>query len=173
MKTRDQIYEKEALGLLRNLSMYHCLTKDQIIGLFPEKGKQMDNILTYMEYHRRVWRDGERYYPSQEDHKQPERGLNAAIWVLIDFIRKVEFHSIGEYPTQIIFFAYHSIYEIVYAEPGREALISQLLYAAREQESNYLVIVEKREQIHRIAAPNINAYCTVSENGDVQYYKKE
>ena len=173
MKTRDQIYEKEARGLLRDLSMYHCLTKEQILRLFPDKSRQMENILTYMEYHRRVWRDGERYYPSQEDQKVPERGLSAAIWVLIDFIEQAEFHSIGDYPTQIIFFAHHAIYEIVYAEPGREALITQLLYAAREQESNYLVIVEQVDQIDRINAPNIKGYCTVSKDGEVKYYQKE
>ena len=173
MKTRDQIYEKEALSLLRDLSMYRCLTKNQIRRLYPEKARILDNLLTYLEYHKRIWRTGDCYFASEEDMDHPKRGLSAALQVMLDFADNTEYHSISDFPAQIIFFADQKVYEIVYVEPGREALISHLLQDAKEQDSNYILIVEKLTQIDKIKAPNIRGFCTVSKNGEVQYYQRE
>lgn len=173
MKTRDQIYDSEARGLLRALGVYHCLSHDQIEGLFPEKKGIMDNLLTYLLYHRRIWQVGERYYASEEDQAPSPPGLNAALRVLAEFIPNVDFHSAGDYPAQIIFFANDEIFEIVYAESGREALLSHLMTDAKEQGSKYIVIVEKLDQIEKISAPNIKVYCTVSEGGEVKFYQRE
>ena len=173
MKTRDQIYDNEARSLLRDLSMYRCLTKEQIFRLYPKKQKVLDNLLTYLEYHSRVWRDGDRYYADETGREQPDRCLSAAIWLLADMIEDVEFHSISDFPAQIIFFAYHEVYEIIYVQSGRETLISHLLASAREQDSNYLLIVENLDQIDMVDAPNIRGYCTVSDSGEVQYYQRE
>ena len=173
MKTRDQIYENEAMGLLRDLSMYRCLTKDQIKRLHPGKSRILDNLLTYLEYHKRIWRTGECYFASEEDRNHPKRGLSTAIQVMLDFAENAEYHTISDFPAQIIFFADKKVYEIVYVELGREALISRLLTDAREQDSNYIVIVENLGQIEKIKAPNIRGYCTVTESGEVQYYQRE
>ena len=173
MKTRDQIYEKDARSLLRDLSMYRSLTREQIQKLYPEKARILDNLLTYLVYHGRIWREGDRYYATEEDRDHPERSLFASLQVMLDFAESADYHSISDFPTQIIFFANGEVYEIVYVEPGREALISHLLTDYREQGANYLVIVEKMEQIDKIKAPNIRAYCTVSENGEVKYYQRE
>ena len=173
MKTRDQLYEREARGLLRTISVYHCLSRAQIAGLFPEKATILDNLLRYLEYHRRIWREGDLYYVSEEDHAAPPRSLTAALTVLIEFIPNVDFHSAGDYPAQIIFFANDEIYEIVYAERGHEHLLSHLLNDAKAQGSKYIVIVEDFEQIETIQAPNIKGYCTVSESGEVKYYQRE
>ena len=31
--------------------------------------------------------------------------MMAAVWVLIDFIEEVEFHSVSDYPAKLLFFA--------------------------------------------------------------------
>lgn len=173
MKTRDQIYKNDFKSVLRNLSVYHCLTKEQILRMTPGKERVIENLLAYMEYHCRIWRKGKYYYPTPEGWEKPERCLTAAIWVLLDFFDKVEYHSTGEYPAQIIFFADEHVYEIVYAELGKEALINHLLNEERMKDSAVLLIVESAEQIDQIEAQNIKAYCSVSESGEVQYYRKE
>ena len=37
MKTRAQIYEREAAALLRDVSMYHVLKEEQLLSLHPGK----------------------------------------------------------------------------------------------------------------------------------------
>ena len=37
-----------------------------------------------------------------------------AVWVLVDFIDRVEYHAIGEFPAKVIFIADGQIYEIVH-----------------------------------------------------------
>ena len=49
MKTREQLYGKEAAGLLRDISNYHCIRHEQIYRLYPDKDKAvMDNLLFYL-----------------------------------------------------------------------------------------------------------------------------
>ena len=49
MKTREQLYGKEAAGLLRDISSYHCIRREQVYRLYPDKDKAvMDNLLFYL-----------------------------------------------------------------------------------------------------------------------------
>ena len=170
MKTRNQ---QQYLSIIRDLSLYHCLTKEQIIKLNPGKEQVIENLLTYMEYHRRIWRSGQYYYPTPDGWEAPKRGLVAALWVLFDVFDKVTYHTAGEEPSEIVFFTDDSVYEIVYAEKEKEVMLTHSLRAEKMKDSAVLVIVQDLEQIDKIEAPNIRAYCTVSESGEVQYYRKE
>ena len=51
--------------------------------------------------------------------------------------------------------------------------MTQALKNTGEQPSRYLVIVDSAEQIEGLDIPNVNGYCTVSLEGDVEYYRKE
>jgi len=153
--------------------MYRSLSKDQIRKLHPGKDGILDNLLTYLVYHGRIWQDGDMYYASIEDRDRQERSMFASLQVMLDFAENADYHSVSDFPTQIIFFANDTVYEIVYVEPGRETLISHLLTDAQEQDANYIVIVENLDQIDQIKAKNIRAFCTVSKDGEVQYYQRE
>lgn len=86
---------------------------------------------------------------------------------------QVEYHSVSEYPAKIIFFADGEVYEIIYAEPGKEQLINQMLSTVKEVPPKYIVLIEQPEQIAGIHTPNTSGYCTVSSGGEVQYYQIE
>ena len=102
-----------------------------------------------------------------------DRGLFAAVWVLADFEDEVEYHSVGDFPAKIIFFAGGEIYEIVHAAQGKEVLMSHVLSDPGEQPSRYLVLVDDASQIAELQIPHASGYCTVSPEGQVQYYQKE
>ena len=58
MKTREQLYGKEAAGLLRDISSYHCIRREQVYRLYPDKDKAvMDNLLFYLTKQRRIFYD--------------------------------------------------------------------------------------------------------------------
>ena len=102
-----------------------------------------------------------------------DKGLLAAIWVLADFIDRVEFPSAGEFPAKLIFFADGEVYEVIHAANGKETLINHILSAPAEEASSYLILVDKPEQIPELEIPNVRGYCTVSPEGEVQYYQRE
>ena len=58
MKTREQLYGKEAASLLRDISNYHCIRHEQIYRLYPDKDKAvMDNLLFYLTKQGRIFYD--------------------------------------------------------------------------------------------------------------------
>ena len=179
MKTREQIYGQETAAILRDISMYCVLTEEQIFRLhLCKSGREREKIkslLSYLVKQQRVWRtEDERYYCAAPDAADGmDTGLFAAVWVLADFIDQVEFHSVGDYPAKIIFFADGEVYEIVHAAQGKEVLLSRVLADGGEQPSRYLVLVDDLAQIPELDIPHANGYCCVSPEGEVRYYQKE
>ena len=173
MKTRAQIYEREAAALLRDISMYHVMTEQQLLRLHPGKGDKVRNILAYLVRQGRIWLVDGFYCAAPDSAEDIDRGLLAAVWVLADFIDQVEFHSVGDYPVKLIFFANQEVYEVIHAAQGKEVLLSHVLSDTGEQPSRYLVLVDDPAQIAELQIPNVNGYCTVSPDGAVSYYRKE
>ena len=173
MKTRSQIYSGEALSILRDLSTYHCMARGQLLRMHPGKENKVDRLISYLARQKRIREDGAYCYAVSEDEDAKDKKVIAALWVLVDFIDRVDFHATGNFPAQVIFLANDEIYEIAYVEKGREALISQLLAEKNAKDSHYIVIVESEEQIEMLGSGNIVGYCTVSEDGQVKYYQKE
>lgn len=173
MKTREQIYGQEAASILRDITMYRVLTEEQLLRLYPGKRSKVQNLLSYLTKQGRIWHDGGLYYAAPECAEDVDKGLLAAVWVLADFIDRVEFHSVGDFPAKLIFFADDEIYEVVHAESGKETLINHILSAPAEEASSYLILVDSPDQIPELEIPNARGYCTVSPEGEVQYYQRE
>ena len=47
MKTRAEIYSKEAADMLRNITTYHYMRHDQFLRLYPGKEEKIDNLLSF------------------------------------------------------------------------------------------------------------------------------
>ena len=99
MKTRDQIYGQEAARLLRDVTMYRALTKPQLLALYPGKKEKIAALLNHLVRQGRIFYDSTNdCYHADAEMKQ-DAGMMAAVWVLIDFIEEVEFHSVSDYPA--------------------------------------------------------------------------
>lgn len=153
--------------------MYRVLTKEQIFRLYPGNRDKIENLLLYLTKQGRIYQIDGFYCASPDCVKELDHSLLAAIWVLADFIDQTEYHTAGDYPAKIIFFANGEVYEIVHAIQGKEILLSNVLADTGEDPPKYLVIVDEPEQIGQLNIPNVGGYCTVSPEGDVQYYQKE
>lgn len=173
MKARGQTYRQAADSLLRDISMYRALTKKQILGLYPGKEHTIRKLLDYMTGQARVFYENGVYFSGQDRPKNIDWGLMAAVWIIVDFIERVEFHCAGEFPVKAIFSADGEVYEVIHIERGKETMISNILAAAGGTPSHRLVMVDDPEQINGLDIPNACGYCTVSPNGEVQYYQKE
>lgn len=172
MKTRDQIYGQEAVGLLRNITAYHCIRHDQLLRLYPGRESVIENLLRYLVRQQRIFYNAawDCYGDAPDCHE--DRELTAALWVLLDFIEDVEYHSPDDPPVKLVFFANGEMYEIIYASPGREALLCHML-TAEDDTGRRLVIIEEEAQMQHLHIPHTAAYCMVDKSGCVQYFRKE
>ena len=95
MKTRADLYSHEAVGLLRDITMYRVLEKEQLFRLHPGKRDKIENLLTHLTKQGRIWLVDGRYCASPDCAEQVDRGLLAAVWVLADFIENEEQKLMG------------------------------------------------------------------------------
>ena len=174
MKNRAAIYQREAAEMLHNISLYPGLTEEQLCRFFTEKEATAKTLLAHMLKEGRVYRaENFRYYANQEARNNADKDLSRCVWVLLDFIDQVEYHTVGEFPAAILCFANGELYEIVPIPQGKETMICQLLHQPQKDAGKRIVVVEDTSQIELLDIPQAAGFCTVAEDGTVSYYKKE
>lgn len=173
MKTRAQIYGKEAAGLLRAVSLYPGLLETQLCRLYPGKENVAKTILAKLEKQGRITQAANGgWFIYGSDNQDADSGTRRAVWVLLDFIEQVEFHSSSDFPVKVIFFAKGEVYEVIDIPAGQETIISQALRQSREEPGRRILIVDSLQQIPMLNIPGVAAYCTVAGDGAVSYYQK-
>lgn len=174
MKTREQIYSKEAADILRNITTYHYIRREQLLRLYPGKEDKIENLLSFFVRQGRIFLDTKHQIYHDGCQTSIDYEMLAAIWVLIDFVEQIEFHSSTDFPAKLIFIADGELYEIIYVVPGNETLIGHALSQLTKDADKRIVIVENSQQISGLTLPDVTAYCTVDmESGAIQYYKHE
>ncbi len=174
MKTRKQIYHKEAAELLRHITAYHYIRKDQLLRMYPGKEQKIEQLLIFLTKQVRIQYDEARGLYHDDSQIPLDMEMLAALWVLVDFIGRVEYHSPVDFPGKLVFVADGELYEVLYLPLEKSAAIE---YAAAGQERDpgkRIVIVENADQIKELHIPSVAAYCTVDmDSGTVSYYRQE
>ena len=174
LKNRAAIYQREAAEMLHNISLYPGLTENQLCRFFPEKEATAKVLLAHMLKEGRVFCDRNGgYYANQEAQNGADKDLSRCVWVLLDFMDQVEYHTVGEFPAAILCFANGERYEIVPIPQGKETMICQLLRQPQKDAGKRIVVVDDAAQIELLDIPQVAGFCTVAEDGTVSYYKKE
>ena len=58
MKTRKEIYGKECAEILRNITLYHNIRKEQVIKLHPNISPEVcEKIIFHLQNNRRIYHD--------------------------------------------------------------------------------------------------------------------
>ena len=172
--TRQQIYSNEATDILHQISMYPGILEQQVCAFHPDKKAQVENLITYFIRQERIQReDNGSLYIIGCSPKPQKDVLIRSIWVLIDFLKDVEFHCAGDYPIMIVFLIKGKEYQIIYAEDGHEAIIGTLLNQQKDHTARRIILVDSSEQISNLIMPGIVGYCTVDPYGRIQYYKAQ
>ena len=173
MKTREQLYSKEAANLLRDITSYHCIRHDQLYRLYSHKGQAvLNNLLEYLVRQKRIFHNTKTdiYYDSPEFETDWE--MLAALWVLADFADRAEYHSPDSFPTKIIFFADGETYEIICVPPDKETMVQHALAQAVSEGGKRIFVVENTSQIGRLHIPDA-IFCIVADTGEIQYFRQK
>ena len=174
MKNRAVIYQREAAEMLQNIAQYPGLIEKQLCRFFPEKESTAKLLLAHMVKEGRAYRaDNGRYYINQEAQNSADDALPLCIWVLLDFIEQVEYHTAGEFPVEILCFANGDLYEIIPIPRGKETIVCQMLRLPQKDAGKRIVVVDDAAQIDALDIPQTAGFCTVAEDGSVSYYRKE
>lgn len=173
-KTREELYRQDGASLLRDITTYHCIKREQWKRLYPGKEGKIERLLGYLVNQGRIFyrADTDTYYDTPK--MQNDREMLSALWVLADFGDKYEYHSTDAYPTKIVFFADGETYEIIVVPIEKSGLILHALSLRKDGDSGKkILIVEDTSCIDQIDLDD-GIFCTVDiESGEVQYYKKE
>lgn len=152
--------------------MYPGILEEQLLRLHPNTTEQLINILRYLQKQNRIKKDMQlSYYPSGNILKSEREAIIRRIWVLLEFMPDVEYHSASDFPVAITFFLKGEEYQIIHASEESEAMVCAVIAHQKNIVSKKLVLVDAPEQIPHIIFPGIVGYCTATTDGKVQYYK--
>lgn len=150
------------------------LDRGTALSFLSRKESTAKILLSHMLKEGRAYRaDNGRYYINQEIQNGADDTLSRCIWVLLDFIEQVEYHTAGEFPVEVLCFANGQLYEIVPIPRGKETMLCQLLRLPQKDAGKRLVVVDDAEQIDALDIPHTAGFCTVAADGTVSYYRKE
>ena len=170
--TRAEIYSKEATQLLQEISMYPGVLEQQLIRFHPGKDTIVKELLSQLIRQGRIHCEQDNsYYINGSFAKSKDYAMIKALWVLLDFLDHVEYHSASDFPVKLVFFADGEEYEVICVPQGQEVLINQAMRRLKEEYSRRIVIVDSPDQISALDFPSITGFCMVDLCGAVKYYR--
>lgn len=176
MKTRNEIYQGEGAQLLRFITTYHSLQYEQILRLFSKNRESIKSLITSLVKQKRIIYDKENglLCDSQESANNPDYGMIASFWVLLEFKTAIVYHTDGEFPVKLNFFSKDEWYEVLYVPQEQEYLINHVMESQTKSDAKRLVVLETEEQAAKIHITGVIAFCLVdSSTGSVSYYAKK
>ena len=175
MKSKNQIYRGEGEHLLKLITTYHALQYEQVLQFFIRNRDSMKSLISSLIKQGRIYYDQDRdlLCDVPEAADASDYGMIAAIWVLLDFKDEIVYHTSGNFPVKLHFFAQDEAYEVIYVSVGQEVLINHVMTSFSAKDTNRLVILESEQQAAKITPDGIKAFCMVSPEGTVSYYTKQ
>lgn len=170
--------ELEVLSLLKK---YNVLYKRQLYAFFEdrEKGGSVGKALKALGKDNRIYQNPvtRMVAANENSYAAREYGTLQAVWVLLSLMKqkKIEEHFLAakeEFPVRIVFIGDAEIYDILYIPESDVELVNNLFARKNIECCGHVAAVESPEYISRIHIPDIIGFCTVEEDGKIEYYKQ-
>ena len=176
MKTRKDLY-KETAEMLRIVSTYKVLLREQIYRFFWYKDTDVvDSVLFNLVRQKRLIVEDDIIALTAEHIGKLDMRVINSIWVLLEFIEDITYHTASDFPETVFFFTEKDAFEIVYAAKGQEKIINAWCAVdgahRRETDIRRIILIEEYEQIYSFEVPAAG-FCVVDAAGTVSYYKLE
>ena len=177
MENKQRAVERELRDLIQK---YNVLYKSQIYEYFAKDGREqfVGRALKALEKEREICINQELKLAaiSEEYYSVREYGTMQSVWALIGIMgqKKVEQHFLAaaeEYPVRIIFVGDGEIYDILYISQEEVSLVNHLFSRKRIDGCGHIVVVDDPAYIPGIQIPDAVGFCTVKEDGKIEYYR--
>lgn len=174
MKTRKDLYSNEATEILRCLTMYGNIRKEQLEKMFPKtKAEVIDKLIFHLQNNRRIFYDKKTEILYSDSEQKINFDIIYCLWLLCDFAENIEYHSSCDFPVNLVFICDGELYEVSYIPEAKEYFFEKALNF-QKCEGKRILILENERQLSRIDIVDVSAYGIVNDNtGQVKYYKKE
>lgn len=179
MENKQRAVEREVKELVQK---YNALYKDQVYEFFAKDGREqfVGRALRTLEKERDIYVEQERKLIAlnEESFGARDVGTLQCVWALLGIMdqKKVEEHFLAsreEYPVRIVFVGDGEIYDILYVSEA-EVPVTNSLFARKQIDGcGHIVVVEDPEEIPHIQVPDVIGFCTVKEDGEVEYYRRD
>lgn len=170
----NQEHKTHLNEILKLVSTYKVLSQKQLIKWFPElPEKKTLSLIQQLQRKGRLFCLFENEYVSCIKDYSPDFSLIAAFWLLLDFQPHVIYYTASDFPVTLTFYTKTDGFHVIHVPYGKELLINHAMGDYADDDLTNLVIVENISQISSLTIPGVGAYCTVSPDGQVQYYQKQ
>ena len=75
---------------------------------------------------------------ARKSANNPDYGMIASFWVLLDFKTAIMYHTDGEFPVKLNFFSKDEWYEVLYVPHEQEYLINHVMEARTKSDAKRL-----------------------------------
>ena len=169
---------QEEQYIIHWLTEYGALTKTQIIRLLKDKPPQTaEKIIRGLKRDAMLHEISGGYYLGVDSVCQPDQRMILAVWVLLQFIDKVDpmAHYPATYPSQIFFLKEDMGYEIVVLYEG-EQYLTRLLQP--QEDLRYIFVLPHIRMAQELVLPSVPClFATVDYNGqevpEVRFFTEE
>ena len=179
MENKQKAVEREVKDLIQK---YNALYKSQVYEFFAKDGREqfVGRALKALEKERDIYINQELKLiaVNEESYGAREYGTLQSVWALLGIMdqKKVEQHFLAsreEYPVRSVFVGDGEIYDILYVSEAEVCVTNHLFARKRIDGCGHIVVVENPENIPEIQIPDVVGFCTVKEDGKVEYYRKD
>ena len=183
---------QEEQYIIHWLTEYGALTKTQVVRMLKDKPPQTaEKIIRGLKRDVLLYDISGGYYLGVDPMCQPDPRMILAVWVLLQFIDKVEpmAHYPATYPSQIFFLKEDIGYEIVVLYDGEQHLarllqpqedlqdkdVPQILLRLEQEDLRYIFVLPHIRMAQELVLPSVPClFATVDYNGqevpDVRFY---
>ena len=169
---------QEEQYIVRWLTQYGALAKTQVVRMLRDKPPQTaEKIIRNLKRELMISDIVGGYYLGVDPMCQPDQRIILAVWVLLEFIDKVEpmAHYPATYPSQLFFLKEEMGYEIVVLYDGEQHL-TRLLQP--EEDLKYILVLPHISMTRELVLPPAPClFATVDYDGQdvpcVKFYTEE
>ena len=157
---------QEEQYIIRWLTQYGALTKTQVVRLLKDKPPETAaKIIRNLKRELMISDVSGGYYLGVDPMCQPDQRIILAVWVLLEFIGRVEpmAHYPATYPSQIFFLKEDMGYEIVVLYDGEQHM-TRLLQP--EEDLKYIFVLPHIAMAKELVLPSVPClFATVDYDG--------
>lgn len=173
MRNREE-HVTEANKLIEVISTYKVLKLEQVMRSIRNKEQNVKkSIVRLLECQDRIFIYDDICSVQEKWTKYFDKGVITAFWILLDFWDEVIFSSMAKFPAKIDFITQSDSFDVIVVEKGQEKMLNAFYGKVRDTTTKHLIVVEDEEQMTKLTFDGISAFCIVSNEGEVSYYRKE